>query len=65
MYGWNPGTPEYINKAGIYDLSGTSMTQVCKIQGTIRNNTNSGVDYKSDSTVDSLVKITKVIGIKY
>ena len=41
------------------------MTQVCKAQGTIRNNANSGVDYKSSSTVDSLVKITKVIGIKY
>ena len=65
MYGYNPGNAEYINKAGIYDLSGTSMTQVCKVQGTIRNNAKSGVDYKSSSTVDSLIKITKVVGIKY
>lgn len=65
MFGFNPGNPEYINKAGIYDLSGTSMTQVCKVQGTIRNNSNSGVDYKTSSTVDGLIKITKVVGIKY
>lgn len=54
----------YIDKVGIYSLSGTAMTQVCKGQGAMVNGNNSIVDYKDNTQISDYIKITKVIGYK-
>jgi hypothetical protein len=54
----------YIDKGGIYSLSGTTMTQVSKGQGIMVNGDNSIVDYKDNTQISDYIKITKVIGYK-
>lgn len=54
----------YIDKVGIYSLSGTAMTQVSKGQGAMVNGNNSIVDYKDNTQTSDYIKITKVIGYK-
>ena len=54
----------YIDKVGIYSLSGTAMTQVSKGQGAMQNGNNSIVDYKDNTQISDYIKITKVIGYK-